>query len=101
MTVILGCDVYADEMKGVKTKTLSDLIESLAKENVRASQYLYFHLFNQFKTKNNLTHKVIDTLIDGLLYEPTNEVIEASNSDDLSKQMYLFGPPNKLQKYHE
>lgn len=99
--VLLGCDVYADGMKGVKTKKLSDLIKDLGKENVTADQDLYLRLFHQFKTKNKLPHEVVDTLIDGLLYEPTNEVINMSNSNDLSKRTYLFGPPDKLPKYLE
>jgi hypothetical protein len=99
--VLLGCDVYADGMKGVKTKTLSYLIEDLAKENVTAHQDVYLHLFNQFKTKNKLPHEVVDRLIDGLLYKPTNEVIDTSNSNDLSKGTYLFDPHKKLPNYLE
>eukprot|EP00956_Cyclotella_meneghiniana_P040674 scaffold202164_cov66-Cyclotella_meneghiniana.AAC.2 len=90
MMVILGCDVYKSGMKGVGVPKLNELIKNIGD---KTEDELYVELHDELSQKNNLTKDVVDTLVDALLYEPSNE---ASTT-----RTYIFDQPQSLPKYLE
>ena len=61
---------------------------------------LYNTLFYRFKMANVLTNEVVDTLIDALVYQPSNAA-PADHEDNNPAKTYMFGAPSRLPKYLE
>ena len=110
MTLFLGCDVHLKGMKGVTPKALD--------EKIIKTQYPKFleqhpgtsligFLEHYMSTKaGGFDKEVMHTFIDALIYEPTNEVADPSNTDGVGDKpmpcrSYIDEPPVKLPMYLE
>lgn len=89
MMVMLGCDVYGPGMKSIGppklAKELKVVKERLSKHNQQISDESVYNAFIQHVgTHTGLGTEVIETLVAGIPYEPTNYVSASSIDGGLS-----------------
>eukprot|EP00956_Cyclotella_meneghiniana_P043052 scaffold251008_cov83-Cyclotella_meneghiniana.AAC.1 len=89
MMVMLGCDVYGPGMKSIGppklAKELKVVKERLSKHNQQISDDAFYNaLIQHVGTHTGLGTEVIETLVAGILYEPTNYVSASSTDGGLS-----------------
>ena len=77
MMVALGCDVYKKGIKGIGPKKLKQLLDKLEDEvtisiGADKEESLFTALLNHTATATGLGISTVDTLIKGIIYEPTN-----------------------------
>ena len=107
MMVALGCDVYKPGIVRVGAKNLKKEIDKLKEELEECDRenedMIYEKLFKIVAKKTHIGSRVVDTLVKGIIYEPTNYV--SCDSDVLimatkADHTYFGGsPPNKLPEY--
>ena len=107
--VALGCDVYKPGVVGFGPKTLlsyMDKLRSEMKEQDRGDEEKFFGiLLKLVGKKSKLGVEVIETFVEGIIYEPTNcTSCEAIGDDELiiteADYTYFDGaPPSTLPEY--
>jgi hypothetical protein len=98
MMLIIGCNMYGQDMKGVGGKSLLKMIEQI--EPKISEETLFTFLQEQFMMKNKLSEEAVDTYIDAIIFEPTNATPNPQCIDAHSRT-YLFGFPFCLPKFLE
>jgi hypothetical protein len=100
LMIILGCDVYIHGMKCPKGMNAIKIIESSKAES--SEEELFSSLQQQLMEANKLSKQSVDTYINAIMYEPTNNVYNNdSTSGNVASQTYLFQPSTSLPKYLE
>lgn len=106
MMVSLGCDVYKTGISGTGPKTLRKLLDKLEGtltdlDGEDKEESMYTALFNHTASATRLGIRTVDTLIKGIIYEPTNyTAYDSQNITIAAEHTYFDGSvPTKLPMY--
>ena len=108
MMVACGCDVYKPGIVGIgptllKKTILDPLKESMEEKDSDNEDMFYHKLLKKVAKKTRLGVDVIETLVAGIIYEPTNYVSCDGTADAIITEddhVYFSGaPPSRLPEY--
>ena len=106
MAVLIGCDVSPGGVHGAGPMWVANTLKEIMDSESNKSVYdqMIDHAVEKSKPKQKkkttpkYSHEVLNTLVDAVLYEPTNAEND-ENATSLSHRTYMYGEPQKLASY--